>query len=192
MFTYFFLLSSPFTLHPPLLPVCPSVHIPISVHPPSSSTLKSPHLPHIRVISPLSLSHLDCAACVFNRADSDCKRPMKWTWRGEYTPSGKAEVENFIHCWKFYAIFFSLIFVYHCSVCQSSILQNINLIFLSIRWHEFFFKYPISLISTLIFLVFFYFFNCFHFFYFLWISVSISEKTIIIRKNSRHCNGREE
>ena len=36
----------------------------------------------------------DCAACVFNRADSQCKRPMKWIWRGEYTPAGQAEYQS--------------------------------------------------------------------------------------------------
>jgi DNA polymerase epsilon subunit 1 len=33
----------------------------------------------------------DCAACKFNQAVNGCKRPMTWTWRGEYNPAGGAE-----------------------------------------------------------------------------------------------------
>ena len=40
------------------------------------------------------VSQHDCAACVFNRADSNCKRPMTWTWRGEYSPAGQAEYQS--------------------------------------------------------------------------------------------------
>ena len=37
-------------------------------------------------------THTDCASCVFNRAESNCKRHMKWTWRGEYSPATMGEV----------------------------------------------------------------------------------------------------
>ncbi|KAH9255454.1 hypothetical protein BASA81_006573 [Batrachochytrium salamandrivorans] len=32
-----------------------------------------------------------CASCDFNRADSNCKREMKWDWRGEMYPASKSE-----------------------------------------------------------------------------------------------------
>lgn len=35
-----------------------------------------------------------CAGCVYNRAESNCKRRMEWIWRGDYTPSTKAEYEG--------------------------------------------------------------------------------------------------
>lgn len=40
------------------------------------------------------VSDKDCAACEFNRADSDCKRPMTWTWRGEYSPADQSEFQS--------------------------------------------------------------------------------------------------
>ena len=36
----------------------------------------------------------DCAACDYNRADSHCKRPMTWTWRGEYSPANQSEYNH--------------------------------------------------------------------------------------------------
>jgi DNA polymerase epsilon subunit 1 len=36
----------------------------------------------------------DCAACKFNQASNGCKRPMTWTWRGEYNPAGSAEYSS--------------------------------------------------------------------------------------------------
>jgi DNA polymerase epsilon subunit 1 len=33
----------------------------------------------------------ECAACVFNTPESDCKRPLKWAWRGDTTPATRAE-----------------------------------------------------------------------------------------------------
>jgi DNA polymerase epsilon subunit 1 len=33
------------------------------------------------------VSNAECAACDFNRAENACKRPMTWTWRGEYNPA---------------------------------------------------------------------------------------------------------
>lgn len=36
----------------------------------------------------------DCAACKFNQAANGCKRPMTWTWRGEYNPAGPAEYSS--------------------------------------------------------------------------------------------------
>eukprot|EP00727_Mastigamoeba_balamuthi_P002173 m51a1_g11953 putative dna polymerase epsilon catalytic subunit a (2223) ;mRNA; r:757795-765860 len=34
-----------------------------------------------------------CAACVYNKPDSDCKRAMKWVWRGDYFPINRSEYE---------------------------------------------------------------------------------------------------
>lgn len=33
----------------------------------------------------------DCAACDFNRKENNCKRNMKWMWRGEYSPAAMGE-----------------------------------------------------------------------------------------------------
>ena len=33
----------------------------------------------------------DCAACDFNRKENNCKRNMKWMWRGDYSPAGVSE-----------------------------------------------------------------------------------------------------
>ena len=33
----------------------------------------------------------DCASCKFNQEKNLCKRPMTWTWRGEYSPATGAE-----------------------------------------------------------------------------------------------------
>jgi DNA polymerase epsilon subunit 1 len=35
-----------------------------------------------------------CAACTFNRADSDCKRTMTWAWRGDFSPSGISDYSS--------------------------------------------------------------------------------------------------
>lgn len=40
------------------------------------------------------VSTSDCAACTFNRAENQCKRPMGWTWRGEYSPASYAEYQS--------------------------------------------------------------------------------------------------
>lgn len=46
-------------------------------------------------LQPGSLVSLsDCAACDFNRKENDCKRNMKWTWRGEYSPAGMNEYQS--------------------------------------------------------------------------------------------------
>ena len=43
-------------------------------------------------LQPSSMVSLnDCAACEFNHPNSNCKRDMVWTWRGEYSPSGAGE-----------------------------------------------------------------------------------------------------
>ena len=34
-----------------------------------------------------------CAACDFNRPDSNCQRKMDWTWRGDMSPASKGEFE---------------------------------------------------------------------------------------------------
>lgn len=33
----------------------------------------------------------DCASCDFNRAENACKRPMAWTWRGDFSPASQSE-----------------------------------------------------------------------------------------------------
>lgn len=33
----------------------------------------------------------DCASCKFNQSSNECKRPMTWTWRGEFSPAGANE-----------------------------------------------------------------------------------------------------
>ncbi|KAI9141033.1 DNA polymerase-like protein epsilon [Paraphysoderma sedebokerense] len=33
----------------------------------------------------------DCAACDFNKPNADCKRSMKWLWRGEFAPASRSE-----------------------------------------------------------------------------------------------------
>jgi DNA polymerase elongation subunit (family B) len=40
------------------------------------------------------VSQHDCAACDFNRSENMCKRPMVWTWRGDYTPASQAEYQS--------------------------------------------------------------------------------------------------
>jgi hypothetical protein len=35
-----------------------------------------------------------CAACDFNTAESDCKRPLKWAWRGDMTPASRSDYEG--------------------------------------------------------------------------------------------------
>lgn len=36
----------------------------------------------------------DCASCEYNRAENNCKRPMTWTWRGDYIPASIGEYQN--------------------------------------------------------------------------------------------------
>jgi DNA polymerase epsilon subunit 1 len=40
------------------------------------------------------VSTSDCAACVYNKAENNCKRPMNWTWRGEFSPTGYSEYQS--------------------------------------------------------------------------------------------------
>lgn len=40
------------------------------------------------------VSTSDCAACVYNKAESNCKRPMTWTWRGDFSPTGYSEYQS--------------------------------------------------------------------------------------------------
>ena len=35
-----------------------------------------------------------CAACDYNQSRYGCKRPMEWTWRGEYSPATRGEYER--------------------------------------------------------------------------------------------------
>ena len=37
------------------------------------------------------VSHSECAACEFNKAENNCKRPMTWTWRGDYSPASMSD-----------------------------------------------------------------------------------------------------
>lgn len=40
------------------------------------------------------VSQNDCAACDYNRAENGCKRPMKWTWRGDFSPASQSEYHS--------------------------------------------------------------------------------------------------
>ena len=44
-----------------------------------------------RLQPPAVVTEATCAACVHNRPDSDCKRPLQWMWRGEIFPTSIAE-----------------------------------------------------------------------------------------------------
>jgi len=35
-----------------------------------------------------------CAACDYNQVSNNCKRVMKWVWRGEFNPATKSEYER--------------------------------------------------------------------------------------------------
>jgi len=34
-----------------------------------------------------------CAACDFNKPDANCKRNMTWSWRGDFIPATRSELE---------------------------------------------------------------------------------------------------
>ena len=40
------------------------------------------------------VSTAECAACVYNKAENNCKRPMNWLWRGDFSPTGYAEYQS--------------------------------------------------------------------------------------------------
>ena len=40
------------------------------------------------------VSQNDCAACDYNRAENGCKRPMQWTWRGDFSPASQSEYQS--------------------------------------------------------------------------------------------------
>ena len=44
-----------------------------------------------RLQPPATVSEQMCAACVHNRPESNCKRPLKWMWRGEVFPASLGE-----------------------------------------------------------------------------------------------------
>ena len=44
-----------------------------------------------RLQPPAIVSKQTCASCVHNNPESDCKRPLKWMWRGEVFPSTLGE-----------------------------------------------------------------------------------------------------
>jgi DNA polymerase epsilon subunit 1 len=35
-----------------------------------------------------------CASCEFNQSENNCKRPMSWTWRGDYNPASLSEYNS--------------------------------------------------------------------------------------------------
>jgi DNA polymerase epsilon subunit 1 len=35
----------------------------------------------------------DCASCIHNRPESNCKRDMTWVWRGDFVPANRSEYE---------------------------------------------------------------------------------------------------
>jgi DNA polymerase epsilon subunit 1 len=40
-----------------------------------------------RLQPPAIVNEQTCATCVHNKPESDCKRPLKWMWRGEVFPA---------------------------------------------------------------------------------------------------------
>jgi len=44
-----------------------------------------------RLQPPAIVSEQACAACVHNKPESDCKRPLQWMWRGEIFPASLGE-----------------------------------------------------------------------------------------------------
>ncbi|KAL1527844.1 hypothetical protein AB1Y20_009223 [Prymnesium parvum] len=46
-----------------------------------------------RLQPPAIVSEQTCAACVHNKPESNCKRPLQWMWRGEIFPASRAESE---------------------------------------------------------------------------------------------------
>lgn len=40
------------------------------------------------------VSTSDCASCVYNKAENQCKRPMTWTWRGDFSPTSFSEYQS--------------------------------------------------------------------------------------------------
>lgn len=44
-----------------------------------------------RLQPPAIVSEETCAACVHNKPESNCKRPLQWMWRGEAFPASLAE-----------------------------------------------------------------------------------------------------
>jgi len=43
------------------------------------------------------VTQADCAACDFNSATNGCKRPMEWTWRGDYLPATLGDYRQVQH-----------------------------------------------------------------------------------------------
>jgi DNA polymerase epsilon subunit 1 len=44
-----------------------------------------------RLQPPALVNEETCAACDFNRPNSNCQRRMQWSWRGEYFPADRSE-----------------------------------------------------------------------------------------------------
>ena len=44
-----------------------------------------------RLQPPATVNEQMCAACVHNKPESDCKRPLQWMWRGELFPASTGE-----------------------------------------------------------------------------------------------------
>jgi len=47
-----------------------------------------------RLQPPALIDEATCAACDFNTPDATCQRPMKWSWRGQFYPASKNEMEQ--------------------------------------------------------------------------------------------------
>lgn len=39
-------------------------------------------------------THVDCAACDYNKPGANCKRNMDWIWRGDMLPANKNEIQR--------------------------------------------------------------------------------------------------
>ena len=46
-----------------------------------------------RLQPPAIVDQATCAACVYNKPENNCKRPMQWLWRGEHIVADRADVE---------------------------------------------------------------------------------------------------
>lgn len=45
-----------------------------------------------RLQPPAIVTEETCAACDFNKPGADCQRKMTWSWRGEYYPADRTEL----------------------------------------------------------------------------------------------------
>lgn len=51
-----------------------------------------------RLQPPAVVTEDDCLACKFNTPDAQCKREMKWMWRGELSKLGSRKAKAIVNC----------------------------------------------------------------------------------------------